>query len=342
MKQLTFSLIALFLITNIYGQVGINTVTPDPSSALDINSVSGGVLPPRMTTVQRDAIQVTLSSAGIIIYNTSSNRINIFDGTTWHNIINTSTSIYCTSETTFSGLLSCIQSSFTPAGTLGYSTARDILYSEIDVDLTTNKLKGIYTDFTILMDYSTNPDPSIHAFNLGINAEHVYPQSMGAMNEPGKSDLHNLFPAKANVNSSRSSCPFAEINNSDSETWYYLEQSMSTIPTSDIDKYSEKDNDANYPLLNNQGSFEPRESKKGDIARAVFYFYTIYNSINTNAYTAYANDDFFNYMKTDLLQWHIQDPVDQAEIERNNEIKTYQGNDNPFILDPTLALRLFN
>ncbi|MBC8882575.1 endonuclease [Flavobacterium piscinae] len=47
-------------------------------------------------------------------------------------------------------------------------------------------------------------------------------------------------------------------------------------------------------------------------------------------------------MKTTLLQWHNQDPVDQIEMERNNKIKLYQGNDNPFIIDATLAERLFN
>lgn len=39
-----------------YGQVGINTQSPHPSSALDIVSANKGVLVPRMTTSQRDLI----------------------------------------------------------------------------------------------------------------------------------------------------------------------------------------------------------------------------------------------------------------------------------------------
>ena len=39
-----------------YAQVGINTNTPDASSALEIESTTGGILIPRMTEAQRDAI----------------------------------------------------------------------------------------------------------------------------------------------------------------------------------------------------------------------------------------------------------------------------------------------
>ena len=39
-----------------YAQVGVNTNNPDASAALDITSTTGGLLPPRMTTTERDAI----------------------------------------------------------------------------------------------------------------------------------------------------------------------------------------------------------------------------------------------------------------------------------------------
>ena len=47
-------------------------------------------------------------------------------------------------------------------------------------------------------------------------------------------------------------------------------------------------------------------------------------------------------MKTTLLQWHQQDPIDQDEIDRNAKVKAVQGNDNPFVLDATLPQRMFN
>ena len=41
---------------NNYAQVGINNENPDASAALDITSTTGGLLVPRMTAAQRDAI----------------------------------------------------------------------------------------------------------------------------------------------------------------------------------------------------------------------------------------------------------------------------------------------
>ncbi|WP_033957916.1 endonuclease [Psychroserpens jangbogonensis] len=344
MKNVSY-LLLIFLISNsVFSQVGVGTETPDESAALDIESSTLGFLPPRMTSEQRDAIVVTSASKGLIIFNTDSNVLNIFDGVNWHAIVDTQEELICNNATTLTEFLTCLQTNYTPSQTLGYSTARDVLYSAVDIDMSTQELKGIYSNFTILMDYSTDPDPSSHAFNLGINAEHIYPQSMGAGDEPSRSDMFNLFPSRVEVNSARGNCPFNEIVDSDSESWFYLNQQLNIIPTSNIDLYTEKDQDESYPLLSGtqQCSIEPQESKKGDIARVVFYFYSIYNSTNINSYVSYANEDFFNYMKTVLLSWHINDPVDQLEIDRNTNIETYQGNSNPFVLDNTLAPRMFN
>jgi hypothetical protein len=344
MKKFSYLLALFLLASNLFSQVGIGTDDPNVSTALDVKSDTKGMLPPRMNSDQRDAISTTTASKGVIIFNTDTNRLNIFDGIKWHAIVNKQSEIICENATTLSDYLLCLQTNYTPSQTLGYSYARDILYSSIDVDPSTQELTGIYTGFTVIMDYSTDPDPSIHAFNLGMNTEHVFPQSMGAGDEPGRSDMFNIFPSRVEANSSRSNCPFNEVVDSDTELWYYLDQVINTIPTLNIDLYAEKDNDASNPLLGvtQQCSFEPRESKKGDVARAVFYYYSIYNATNINTYISYVNEDFFNAQKTILLQWHIEDPVDQAEIDRNNAIQTYQGNSNPFIIDASLPQRMFN
>ena len=56
---------------------------------------------------------------------------------------------------------------------------------------------------------------------------------------------------------------------------------QSNTPTNNIDEYSESEINTNLDF------FEPREDRKGDISRTIFYFYTIcfvpfsFNSTNT-------------------------------------------------------------
>ena len=52
-----------------------------PSALLDMNSLSQGALFPGMTTTQRDAIVDPAN--GLMIYNTTLNKLNIFEDTTW-------------------------------------------------------------------------------------------------------------------------------------------------------------------------------------------------------------------------------------------------------------------
>ena len=42
-----------------------------------------------------------------------------------------------------------------------------------------------------------------------------------------------------------------------------------------------------------------------------------------------------------LLSWHAQDPVDDKEISRNENIFTYQGDRNPFVDHPEWVNCLF-
>ncbi|MDB9748825.1 DUF1566 domain-containing protein, partial [Polaribacter sp.] len=66
MKHFFTFLVAVVLTATTYAQVGIGTTTPDASAALDITSTTGGLLVPRMTAVQRDAI--TSPAQGLIIF----------------------------------------------------------------------------------------------------------------------------------------------------------------------------------------------------------------------------------------------------------------------------------
>ena len=72
--------------------------------------------------------------------------------------------------------------------------------------------------------------------------------------------MHALYPTKDNVNSARSNHPFAEIPDSDTDGWYRLNASQSTMPASNIDEYSEKDNE--NPDAGYDGRFEPRPDRQ--------------------------------------------------------------------------------
>ena len=60
-------------------QVGINTTAPDASSALDIQSTEAGLLIPRMTTAERDAI--TDPANALLVFDTDLNGYYFNDGT---------------------------------------------------------------------------------------------------------------------------------------------------------------------------------------------------------------------------------------------------------------------
>lgn len=61
--------------------VGIGTNTPDPSSVLDVTSSQAGVLVPRMSTAQMNAI--VAPATGLLIYNSTDNKFYYFDGAQW-------------------------------------------------------------------------------------------------------------------------------------------------------------------------------------------------------------------------------------------------------------------
>jgi endonuclease I len=171
-------------------------------------------------------------------------------------------------------------------------------------------------------------DPNTWAYNNGIDTEHTWPQSKGAMGQ-ARSDMHHLYPTRREVNSSRGSDPFAEIPDAETDRWFRKNQMLTSIPTSNIDEYSEKDDIASL--------FESREDHKGNVARAMFYFYTMYKQEANSA-----DPTFFPLQKDILYDWHRTDPVDSLESARTSLIATYQeGIKNPFIIDSSLVRRAY-
>ena len=77
MKQFYTFLAAVLFTATTFAQVGINIETADPSAALDIVSTTGGLLVPRMTETQRDAIS---AAKGLLLFNITLNTLQINEG----------------------------------------------------------------------------------------------------------------------------------------------------------------------------------------------------------------------------------------------------------------------
>ena len=54
------------------------------------------------------------------------------------------------------------------------------------------------------------------------------------------------------------------------------------------------------------------------------------------------NGEPYHGLKSTLLEWHLQDPVDDWEIQRNDKVYFYQENRNPFIDYPEFVNLIWN
>lgn len=146
--------------------------------------------------------------------------------------------------------------------------------------------------------------------STGWNREHTYPQSK--IGSPAASDNHHIFADDVRTNGIRSNNPFNELNPATS--------------TRVVDSYGNITD--NYT----SGSyFMPNNLAKGEVARATMYLNTRYGySVTENFYSVAL-----------MLRWHIENPVTNREIYRNNVIHTLQKNRNPFIDKPEYACAIW-
>lgn len=152
------------------------------------------------------------------------------------------------------------------------------------------------------------------------NREHVWAKSHGDFGNdmgPG-TDLHHIRPTDASVNSTRGSLDFDEGG---SEVY---DQGVATGNFKDSD------------------SWEPRDEVKGDVARMMFYMAIRYEGddgyvdLELNYQVNNGSAPYIGDLEM-LLKWHLEDPVDEFEMNRNDVIYSYQGNRNPFIDHPELV-----
>ena len=203
---------------------------------------------------------------------------------------------------------------------------RVIKYSSKDFD-TSDAISKLYSDpknrNNVILIYSRRSEAILNfGTSNGWNREHIWPNSYGIDKRgPAYSDLHNLQPADASVNSSRSNKIYDFSDTKDSKF---------KKPGHPEAKMTNKDSD----------SWEPPAKVRGDIARAVFYMDLRYNGDNPNEKDLILTNDlslidsdnnFFGKLNT-LINWHFNDPVDEKESFRNDLIfSEYQKNRNPFV-----------
>lgn len=156
------------------------------------------------------------------------------------------------------------------------------------------------------------------------NREHIWPKSwFGGFDngQDAQTDLFELWPSDGYVNGLRGDLP---LGNVDPSTVTYTSTNGCLVGYCDSSTgYTGK-------------CFEPTDLFKGDIARSYFYLSTAYWNKWSCCDTG-QNDgsDIKTWMEDIMRQWHANDPVDEAEKNRNEEIYlNWQQNRNPFIDHP--------
>jgi endonuclease I len=186
-----------------------------------------------------------------------------------------------------------------------YGEARDILQESDEDPNNPNNVLTIYNRWSVDSTWTGLQSDSTW------NREHVWPQSRldsSASNSSrnSASDLHNLRPATPSVNSSRGNKDFDFVTTS--------------------------------------ATYFPGHDDKGDVARIYFYMVTRYSQFTLVDYDMLSSPSrplYSGAVLSALLQFHLDDPVDDFERNRNEVIYSYQGNRNPFIDHPEFVMLIW-
>lgn len=164
--------------------------------------------------------------------------------------------------------------------------------------------------------------------------EHIWAKSHGNFGDtpPAGSDMHHLRASDKRNNGSRGNLDFGKANS----------------VKSTINDYDGKPSGKTGTQTGKSGTvYEPLPQYRGDVARAMFYMATRYHNDTQTQLTLVDNTTSsstgvgkFGILST-LLEWHLQDPVDEFEFRRNGLVQGYQNNRNPYIDFPSLAHDVF-
>ena len=137
------------------------------------------------------------------------------------------------------------------------------------------------------------------------NREHVWTQSAY---KASASDNHNIFACEGQINNYRGNLPYNEGGTVVTVFGHTTECKMVSGT-----------------------SFEPCDAAKGEIARSVMYGTVMYSYTMTNIINSIAL----------ALKWHLQHPITERDIKRNEIVYGNQGNRNPFVDHPEYACKIW-
>ena len=221
-------------------------------------------------------------------------------------------------------------------------------YGGLYVTYTTSDIDLYYENNGTMLDmYTENPTGTDNCeYTYGVNQddgtlgtaecqrynrEHIIPQSVFGSATPMQSDAHFVVPSDKYVNAQRGNLPFGVVQTANNT----------------YSNGSKRGNNLNsgYSAGYTGDVFEPIDEFKGDIARMYFYFITRYEDQvagwSYDMFNGTSNQVLDNTFLNILITWHLNDPVSQREIDRNNAIYDRQDNRNPFIDNPDYVCDIY-
>ncbi len=223
--------------------------------------------------------------------------------------------LFLQSGTTLFGSLNTLMGNTCKNGQSGYDYG-ELRYEYVNVDKDLNK-EGYIIGF-----YNGASFKAVWDSGKTWNREHTWPQSKGANKSiPMGYDMQSVRPTLKSVNGSRGNKAFGESGG-------YYDPNEIGITNAQYDK-------------KNNGTY------RGDCARVIMYDYIVYGKAGSYSNSLYngnaqllsklGSSGLFESVEI-MLKWHMQDPPSLTEMVRNDGGEKYQGNRNPFIDYPELAI----
>ena len=202
--------------------------------------------------------------------------------------------------------------------------------------------------------YKNASYPKMGGGNTMYNREHSWPKSYGFPTDGSSNyaytDTHHLFISDSSYNSSRSNKPYDNCTSGCTEKPTEVNNGRGGAGQSSWTAGS-------YTA----GSWQTWDGRKGDVARALMYMAVRYEGGN-HGITGHAEPDLiltddralidssntgsnisvaYMGLKSVLIQWHKEDPVDSFEQQHNDTVYMFQGNRNPFVDHPEWVACVF-